>query len=527
MIGQQLQGHDMQQGRQRAVVLRQMQHVNAIRFLHLAVGIGKDVQFAAARAHFLKIGLELLDQCVVGSHGDHRHLPVDEGQGSVLQLAGRIGLGVDVGDLLELQRAFHGDRVMTATPEEERVLLHRELSGPFADLGFEFEDLGHGQRQVTHGMQFGRLGLLVETTTHLGENQGQQIQRGELRGEGLGRRDADFRPGAGNEAQGVLAHQRRLGNVADTQRPRHAERLGMLQCRERVGCFARLGNRHYQCLRVGHRITIAIFAGHLDRARDSGKRFEPVAGNQARVVTGSAGDDQDLPNLPERRLAFGTEQAGLDAPGSAKHLERVGQGHRLLEDLLLHVVPVVAQFDSVGRELRLGLGTLDRHSVNPGDAIAVALQLGAIAVLEIDHSPRHLQQGGRVGGGVAPVFGHPEQQGRAFTRHDHARRIGFAKHGNGIGALQLGDRLTHGGQEVGRGLEFMGDQVGDDLGVGIRSEVVTQRLEAPAQRLVILDDAVVHHRQSLGDVRVGIALAGHAMRRPACMRDAAVARRLR
>ena len=46
-----------------------------------------------------------------GRHDDDRHVLVDEGDGPVLQLAGGIALGVDVGDLLELQRAFERERI--------------------------------------------------------------------------------------------------------------------------------------------------------------------------------------------------------------------------------------------------------------------------------------------------------------------------------------------------------------------------------------------------------------------------------
>ena len=114
----------MQQRRKSAVVLGQVQDVDAVGRLHLAVGVGEDVQLAAAGAHFLQVGLEFFDQRVVGGDGDHRHVAVDQRQRTVLQFAGRIGFGVDLGDFLELQRAFHGDRVVTAAAEEQRVLFH-------------------------------------------------------------------------------------------------------------------------------------------------------------------------------------------------------------------------------------------------------------------------------------------------------------------------------------------------------------------------------------------------------------------
>jgi hypothetical protein len=47
----------------------------------------------------------------------------------MLEFAGGIGLGVDVGDLLELERPLHRDRVLLATPEKERVLFVDEALG--------------------------------------------------------------------------------------------------------------------------------------------------------------------------------------------------------------------------------------------------------------------------------------------------------------------------------------------------------------------------------------------------------------
>jgi hypothetical protein len=41
----------------------------------------------------------------------------------VLQLAGGIRLGMDVGDFLQLQCTFHRDRVHRTAPEEQRVVL--------------------------------------------------------------------------------------------------------------------------------------------------------------------------------------------------------------------------------------------------------------------------------------------------------------------------------------------------------------------------------------------------------------------
>src|SRR5699024_9758589 len=50
------------------------------------------------------------------------------------------------------------------------------------------------------------------------------------------------------------------------------------------------------------------------------------------------------------------------------------------------------------------------------------------------------------------------------------------------------------------------------------------RFQLRAQGLVVFDDAVVHHGDPAGHVRVRVVLAGRAMRGPARVRDAGAAR---
>ena len=64
------------------------------------------------------------------------------------------------------------------------------------------------------------------------------------------------------------------------------------------------------------------------------------------------------------------------------------------------------------------------------------------------------------------------------------------------------------------------DTVRDDLGVRIGGEFVTCCAQLFAQLFVILDDAVVHDRQTIArDVWMGIALGRHAVSGPTGMRD--------
>ena len=74
---------------------------------------------------------------------DHRHGLVDQRDRAVLELARRIAFGVDVGDFLELQRAFERDRIGGAAAEIEHVAGFGEIARQRLDLRLQRERLGH------------------------------------------------------------------------------------------------------------------------------------------------------------------------------------------------------------------------------------------------------------------------------------------------------------------------------------------------------------------------------------------------
>ena len=83
----------------------------------------------AARLRFLDVAHHLLEDVIVRRDRDDRHLLVDERDRAVLHLAGRIAFGVDVGDLLQLQRALERDRIVDAAAEIEEVAALIEALG--------------------------------------------------------------------------------------------------------------------------------------------------------------------------------------------------------------------------------------------------------------------------------------------------------------------------------------------------------------------------------------------------------------
>ena len=75
----------------------------------------------AARLALLQVGHQLVVDGAFRRHGDDGEALVDQRDGAVLHLAGRVGLGVQVADLLELEGALAADRRAHAAAHEQRA----------------------------------------------------------------------------------------------------------------------------------------------------------------------------------------------------------------------------------------------------------------------------------------------------------------------------------------------------------------------------------------------------------------------
>ena len=91
---------------------------------------------------------------------DDGHLLVDERDRAVLHLPGRIAFGVDVGDFLQLQRAFERDRIVDAAAEIQEVRCGCRTSLAISSIAFAvlqrvFEDLRQLHQRVDVLAAFG------------------------------------------------------------------------------------------------------------------------------------------------------------------------------------------------------------------------------------------------------------------------------------------------------------------------------------------------------------------------------------
>ena len=242
------------------------------------------------------------------------------------------------------------------------------------------------------------------------------------------------------------------------------------------------------------------------------------------MVAGAARDDAHGFGLRKdglcRRAERGLEQL---AAGDA-FLERLRDGARLLVDFLQHVVREVALLRRIGRELALVHLALDRVAVLVQDAVAVAADLADVAFLEEDEAARHRQQRRHVGGDEVLAVAQADDDRAALARKDDALGVLLRDHGERIRAFELGDGRADRLEQVAGLLQVVVNAVRDHFGVGLGRELVAGGLQLVAQLFVVLDDAVVDERDAVpGDVRVRVALARHAVRGPAGVRDAELA----
>src|SRR5207247_4416998 len=116
--------------------------------------------------------------------------------GSVLHLAGRVGLGRDVRDLLQLERALQTDGQTDVPTEVEEERLVEVTLRDLLDRMIPVEERGDLVGQSLDLRQQARDLLLRQRLPYLGELERDQVEERDLGGEGLGCRHADLEPAA-------------------------------------------------------------------------------------------------------------------------------------------------------------------------------------------------------------------------------------------------------------------------------------------------------------------------------------------
>ena len=194
---------------------------------------------------------------------------------------------------------------------------------------------------------------------------------------------------------------------------------------------------------------------------------------------------------------------------------------RLFMDFLGHEMPVIALVDQEGGGLGLQLRPGHRLVGLVAELRRAAMQDHPVAVLEIGDGVGEGGQRQRVRAEIhlaALAIAH--RQRRAAPRADQQVVLALKQEGEREGALEPRQARRHRLDGRKAAIDVFRHQMGDGLGVGLGDEDMAQRGEFVAQFAEILDDAVMHHRQLVGGVGMGVVLGRAAMRRPAGVADA-------
>ena len=259
---------------------------------------------------------------------------VEERDRAVLHLACRVRLGRDVRDLLELERALERDRQadMTAEIEEERraVVPLRDLLDRVVAVEEVLDLLRQRVERVEDERQlFGRQRL-----AHLGELERDEEEQRDLRGERLRRSHRHLDAAPRVEHRVDLTRDLRAHHVRDRDRVRtHGARE--LHRLDRVAGLARLRDADHERGLVEHRVAVDPLGGDVVLDRDARPLLDRVARGDTGVIRGAGGEDDDAAQ-PTELVVVHPETLELEAAVADAVTDRVGDGLRLLVDLLEH-----------------------------------------------------------------------------------------------------------------------------------------------------------------------------------------------
>ncbi len=484
---------------------------------------------AAARFCLFHLADHLLVQAVLKGDAQHRHLLVDERNWPMLHLASRVAFGMDVADFLQLQRAFKGNRIVDAAPQEQEVGKLVQLVRQFQHLAVRFQRAAHQVGEFGDILHVLLVLLMGERTAKLAQVERQQVLVYDAGGKGFGGSNADLWPGVHRDVAVGQAHGLATNGVDDA--PHGGFFLaGFLYGCQRVYRLARLGDGQHGGVLIQNRVAIPVFAAVIAFHAHARHVFDEEFAHQAAVIAGAAGHGDDLLDafgVFRRQLHFRDVYFVLLKVDAATN--GIGDAARLLVDFLLHEVLVLAldRADGVvGDVVNLAV---HRFALVGDDAVAVGGNGGDLAAFQEDHLARVFQDGADVGRDEVFAIANPQHDAArvADAQRDEAVGLMFADQHDGVCPAQARHDAADGFCDVCDAFfGFLFHQLDDDFGVGFALKDDALGLEFLAQFQVIFKDAVLNHDEiaAHADVRVGVAFRWRAVGGPAGVPHANAAR---
>ena len=226
----------------------------------------------------------LLPQAVAGGHADHHRARLDQGDRPVLELAGRVALGPQVGDLLQLRARPPGPPGSpTWRPRKKKSRAPARRSATSSTSLARSSDLVDRRRAARPCCRsIGVAGRRRQGPPGLGQRRGPGA-RGPRSGSG----GSWWRPPRSRARPGCRARRRPPG--PSTSRPRwrrpgpwsRPRRASRRPC-EGVDRLAGLADADGQRPVVEHRVAVAELAGDVDLGGEAGPLLDGVLGHHGR-----------------------------------------------------------------------------------------------------------------------------------------------------------------------------------------------------------------------------------------------------
>ena len=543
VITQQLHRNHREQGAEQLLELRQGQQ--QIKQLRIPAGWGHPNQLGIAGLGLLGIGEHLVEHGAWHRDRHHRHPGIQERNGTMLHLPGRVALGMDVADLLELEGPLHGNRIINAPPKENHILsVGKQVGQLRTALVVVVDHPAHHLRQAAQLKGQGRQPLRARhpgpSLAPLGKRQGQAIKSQQLAQEGFRGRHPHLDARADIQQVGHQPAQGTLGPVGDAQQARLVGRICQPlaplllhhQGGQGVGRLPRLGHPDGEGVGPQGRRRITKLAGVKHVRGDPRQLLQQIGAHLGRMAAGATGQDLDLlhPCIYSLIQGQGHQSALRQMAGHPK-----GRRFGLLMDFLEHEMAEAALVRHVLRAREQAGGSLHPAALAVVKLNAQRCEQGRFSILEGQDRAGESRQGGGIASAEELPLPQADQQGSLPAgHHQGAGRLG-PHHRQGIGPVEQREHLLHRPQQQRcRRLQALGlqlgqtprYQVGNHLGVGVGKKPHPLGLQLLPQQAVVLNDAVLDHRQLAAPIEMGmgVALLRLSMGGPAGVADAALSR---
>ncbi|KAI9172071.1 proteasome regulatory particle subunit Rpt4 [Paramyrothecium foliicola] len=421
-VGNQLQGNDVEDTLKAVDRLWDFDLLSLGGLELLVTGVADDNGLAAASNDCVE---RLLEKIVTSEDHDDGKVLVDQGEDTVLQLTRHDSLAV----------------------KEERLLVLENLLAEILDGLVELEDLLDLVRHVGQTLDDLLAASLLGGTV-LAERQGEHDHGNELGGVSLGGGNTDLRAGVDVDTTVGEQGDGRADNVDDTD-GEGATLQAVAESHQRIGSLTRLGHEDASVVTEDGSLSIEEVGRQLDGDGDLSQLFEDTTDSHARVVAGTASNENDSAATTNRGDVRAKATEGDRLVGHVQTTTHgVDDGLGLLENLLLHEVVELALHDL----LQLELQGLDGSDVGAAvgllqavDVEGTLVDVGNVVILEVHDLLGVLDNGRRVGR-EEELGGH----GHAIVGHEGSRlraveeRLVWGTEQGVVGGKEVGGVLLEG-----------------------------------------------------------------------------------